>query len=402
MNKEKRSVIQATAVFLAFLAMGFGDAVGPFVGLVREHYHTSNFMATLIPFTSLLMFLFLSIPMGIYQDKKGKKHVMVLGLFVAFLGMIIPIIGGFKSNDPNSFPYSMFLLTVLLLGAGATILQVAGNPIMRDVSPEGKYSRNLSLAQFVKAIGSLSGPLIPVIAARYFHAGWEIIFPIYSVSLLITLAILVPTPIREKKDPNSNPATFRSSFSLLKNPFVAMMTLGIALYVGAELSVSSGIPLFLEDHYGINIQKLGLAGTSLFFFWLMTGRFLGAIILTWMKASRFLIITTLSSIIGILLLLFGGKSLAIVSISLIGISFANIFPLIFSITIDKMPERTNELSGLMITAIVGGAILPPIMGKISDWTNTGIGLLVPLVAILYILYLSLYIPGKLKEKIKTT
>ncbi len=402
MHKEKRPVLQLTAVFLAFLAMGFGDAVSPFVGLVREHYRTSNFLATLIPFTGLMMFLILSIPMGIYQDKKGKKHVMVLGLVVALIGLVIPIIGGLKSTDPDSFPYSMFLLTVLLLGAGATILQVAGNPIMRDVSPEGKYSRNLSLAQFVKAIGSLSGPLIPVVAARYFGAGWEIIFPIYSVSLLITLAILIPTPIHERKDPDSQPATFRSSFGLLKNPFVAMMTLGIGLYVGAELSVSSGIPLFLEDHYGIDIQKLGLAGTSLFFFWLMTGRFLGAVILTWMKATRFLILTTLFSIAGILLLLFGGRSLAIVSISLIGITFANIFPLIFSITIDEMPERANELSGLMITAIVGGAILPPIMGKLADLTNTGVGLVVPLLAILYIVFLSLTLPGKLKAGVRTT
>ena len=395
---EKRSKIQVAAVFMAFLVMGFGDAVGPFVGLVREHYQTSNFLATLIPSTSLLMFLVLSIPMGIYQDKKGKKHVMVLGLTVALIGLVIPVIGGLHADDPESFPYPMFLLTVLLLGAGATILQVAGNPIMRDVSPEGRYSRNLSLAQFVKAIGSLSGPLIPVIAARYFHAGWEIIFPIYSVSLLITLAILVPTHIDEKKDPHSHPATFGSSFALLKNPFVALMTFGIFVYVGAEVSVSSGIPLYLEDKYGIDIQKIGLAGTSLFFFWLMTGRFLGAIILSWMKASRFLILTTLFSIAGILLLLFGGRAMAIPSISLIGISFANIFPLIFSITIDKMPERTNELAGLMITAIVGGAVLPPLMGKLADMTNTGTGFLVPLAAIVYIFYVSLVVPGKLAKK----
>ncbi len=395
---EKRSKLQVAAVFLAFLAMGFGDAVGPFVGLVREHYQTTNFLATLIPSISLLMFLVLSIPVSIYQDKRGKKHVMVLGLTVALIGLVIPIIGGLKADDPDSFPYSLFLLTVLLLGAGATILQVAGNPIMRDVSPEGKYSRNLSLAQFIKAIGSLSGPLIPVAAARYFDAGWEIIFPIYSISLLITLAILIPTPIHEKKDPNSHPATFRSSFRLLTNPFVLLMTLGIFVYVGAEVSVSSGIPLYLEDKYGIDIQKLGLAGTGLFFLFLMTGRFLGAIILSWMKAQRFLVITSLFAVAGLLLLLFGGKPLAIFSISLIGISFANIFPLIFSITIDRMPEHTNELSGLMISAIFGGAVLPPIMGKVADLTNTGIGLLVPLAAILYILYLSFYVSGKTTVK----
>ncbi len=385
------SKLQTTAVFLAFLCMGFGDVIGPLVGLAKKHYELSNFSATLIQFMGLLMFLILSIPMGIYQDKKGKKHVLVLGLGVALLGLIIPIIGGLNSQEPGSFPYIFLLLTVLLLGSGNAILQVAGNPIMRDVSPEGRYSRNLSLAQFVKTIGSLSGSLIPVIVARwFFNVGWEVIFPIYSISLFITLLILIPTPIHERKDPNSHPASFRSSFSLLKNPFVALMVLGIFLYVGAEQSFSSGIPIYLNEKYNIDIQKLGVAGTGLFFFWLMTGRFLGAVILTWMKATRFLILTVLFSLAGIFLLLAGGKSLAVVSISLIGISFANIFPLIFSITIDDMPERTNELSGLMITAIVGGAVLPPIMGKVADLFNTTVGFFVPLAAILYILYLSFY------------
>ncbi|NOY38610.1 MAG: sugar MFS transporter [Chlorobi bacterium] len=377
--------MQAFPVFLAFLCMGFGDVVGPLVGLARDHFHLSNFMATMIPFVGLLMFLILSIPMGIYQDKKGKKHVLALGLTIAMIGLVIPVFGGLES-------YGLFLFTILLLGGGMAILQVAGNPVMRDVSPEGKYSRNLSLGQFVKAIGSLSGSLIPVVAARWFHAGWDVLFPIYSVSLLITLIILLSVPIREKKTPDSHPATFRSSFSLLKNGFVALMVLGIFLYVGAELSMSSGIPLYLEDKYGIDIQKLGVAGTGLFFLALMTGRFFGAVILNWMKARKFLLLTTILSIAGVLFLISGIRSLAVISIILIGLSFANVFPLIFSITIDRMPERTNELSGLMITAIVGGAILPVIMGKISDIFNLTAGLLVPLVAILYILYLAFYIP----------
>lgn len=381
---QKKSGMQALPVFLAFLCMGFGDAVGPFVGLARDHFQVSNFVATLIPFTGFLMFFILSIPMGIYQDKAGKKHVLILGLGIALAGLVIPVFGGLNS-------FNLFLVTILLLGSGAAILQVAGNPIMRDVSPEGKFARNLSLGQFVKAIGSLSGPLLPVIAARWFGAGWEIIFPVYSVALLVTLIILVSVPIQEKKDPDSHPATFRSSFSLLfSNGFVALMVLGIFLYVGAEVSMSSGIPLYLEDKYGINIQKLGVAGTGLFFLALMTGRFLGAIILNWMKTGKFLLITSLLSIVGLLLLISGISWLAVVSIILIGLSFANIFPLIFSITIDKMPERTNELSGLMITAIVGGAIIPLIMGKVSDLFSLTAGLYVPLAAILYILVLSVF------------
>lgn len=382
MNTTRTNSFRSVPVFLAFLCMGFGDAVGPFVGLAKEHFQLSNFMATLIQFVGFMMFFIISIPMGIYQDKKNKKHVLGLGLIVALIGLVIPIFKGLES-------YAFFLLTVLLLGGGAAILQVAGNPIMRDVSPEGKYSRNLSFGQFVKAIGSLSGPIIPVIAARWLGAGWEVIFPIYSIALLITLIILSLTKIDEKKEERTSPVTFASSFNLLGNGYVAMMVLGIFIYVGAEQCVSSGIPLFLNEKFGIDIESLGVAGTGLFFFALMIGRFLGGLILNWMSAKSFLVTTVLFSFLGIIGLLAGPQAIVVVSILLIGLGFANIFPLIFSITVDRMPERTNELSGLMVTAIVGGAILPLIMGKLADVSNITIGLLVPLAGMLYIAYVAL-------------
>ena len=368
-------------IFLAFLVMGFGDAVGPFVGLAKNEFNLSNTLAFIIPFLGFLMFGLLSVPMGIFQDRKGKKFTLELGLIFALVGLIIPIFG------LNSFP--KFLLTVLLLGIGATILQVAGNPIMRDVSEEGKYSRNLSLGQFVKAIGSLSGPIIPVIAARYFNKDWRVMFPIYSFFILLTIISVATLKVEEKKDDNQKPATLKTCLSLLKNRYVLLMVLGIFLYVGAEVSISSGIPVHLKSRFGIDIEKLGLLGTGLFFTALVVGRFLGGVILNWIKAERFFLITSLISILSLLGLFTGIKTVVIISVLFIGLGFANIFPLIFSITIERLPEKTNELSGLMITAIVGGAILPPLMGFVSDLTSTTFGFIIPLLAILYILWLSI-------------
>lgn len=381
-NNNRSEGFSAIPVFMAFLCMGFGDAVGPFVGLAKTEFSLSNAMAQLIPFVGFAMFGLLSVPMGIYQDKTGKKHVLTIGLVVAFLGLVIPVFGGLNS-------YGLFLLTILLLGAGATILQVAGNPIMRDVSPEGKYARNLSLGQFVKAIGSLSGPLIPVAAARWFGMGWEVLFPIYSAMLLLTIVVLNMTRIDEKKSGHAEPATFRSSFALLKDPFILLMVAGIFLYVGAEVSVSSGIPLLLEEQFGIDIQKLGVAGSGFFFIAIMSGRFLGSVILNWIKARVFLLITSILSILALAGMFSGNEVLTIVSIFMMGLGFANIFPLIFSITVDRTPERANELSGLMVTAIVGGAILPLIMGLVADKSSVVAGFVVPLAAILYVLYVAI-------------
>jgi FHS family L-fucose permease-like MFS transporter len=369
---------RALPVFLAFLAMGFGDAVGPFVGLAKEQFQLSNFTAQLIPFTGFLMFGVLSVPMGIFQDRHGKKFVLVLGLCIMLSGILIPALLGL-----STFP--AFLLTILLLGAGATTLQVAGNPIMRDVSAEGAYSRNLSLAQFVKAIGSLSGPLIPVIAARSFGASWEVIFPIYSVALVITIIALSLLKTPEPANPERSPATFRSCVVLLKNGYVAMMVLAIFVYVGAEVSVSSGIPLYLQDRFGVDINRIGLLGTGLFFLALVIGRFCGGIVLNWLKPKIFLLITSFASIVGLLGMFIPSQAVAVVSFFLIGLGFANIFPLVFSITVDRLPQEANALSGLMVMAIVGGGILPPVMGLIADlFRSVQASFAVPLAAIAYV------------------
>jgi fucose permease len=376
----KPTKTSAFPVFLVFLAMGFADAAGPFVSLAKKQFELSNFAAQLVTFTGFLMFGILSVPMGVLQDKKGKKTVLLLGLSIMLAGILIPAIMGL-----TTFP--VFLITVLLLGAGGTTLQVAGNPIMRDVSAEGKYSRNLSMGQFVKAIGSLSGPLIPVIAARYYGLSWNVIFPIYSVAVLITLLVCLPLKVNDEHEPGHEPATFGSSLGMLKNGYVAMMVLALFLYVGAEVSVSSGIPLYLQDRFHLDTTKIGLLGTGLFFLSLTIGRFSGGVILTWMKPKMFFIITCLLSIAGLLAMFTLSATVAAAGFFVIGLGFANIFPLIFSIVIDHMPSQANALSGLMVMAIVGGAIVPPIMGLVSDATGSvQTGFIVPLLAILYISY----------------
>ena len=362
-------------VFLAFLAMGFGDAVGPFVGLAKNEFQLSNTVATLIPFVGFSMFGLLSVPFGVFQDKRGKKLVLIMGLCVILAGLLNASFG------LDSF--GRFLLTVLLVGAGAAILQVAGNPIMRDVSSQGKYSRNLSLGQFVKAIGSLSGPVIPVVAARYFGASWKVIFPIYAVAILITLLAVAALRV-DRKEPEHKAATLASCLALLKNGYVLAMVIAIFLYVGAEVCVSAGIPLYLKERFDIDINRVGLLGTGLFFMALTIGRLSGGVILNWMAPRKFFLLTCAASVAGLLGLWVPDRTVAVASFFLAGLGFANIFPLVFSLAVESLPERANELSGLMVTAIVGGAFLPPLMGLAADRATVQIGFLVPLAAILYV------------------
>jgi len=377
----KNNYLKSTPIFLAFLVMGFGDVSGPLTSQLQTDFSLNNFQAGLVTFMAFIMFGLLSIPMGLYQDRKGRKHVLLLGLYAALIGMILPILGNYES-----FP--LILGGLLFLGTGATLLQVAGNPIMRDVSPEGKYSRNLSFGQFVKAIGSLSGSLIPILAARYWGLDWKILFPIYGGVMLVVVVILLVTKIEEQAI-SEKPATLKSCIGLLKNPYVLLMVIGIFLYVGSEVSMSAKLPNFLEAKFDYDIKEKGLFGTLFFFISLMTGRFLGGVILNWLSPKKFLITTSIIAIAGIAgLFVVPGQVLAFVFIFIIGLGFANIFPLIFSMTVDALPERSNEISGLMVTAIIGGAFVPILFGGVADLFGLMAGFAVPGLCMVYILIIA--------------
>jgi len=371
-------------IFLAFLCMGFGDVVGPLTSLLQHDYALSNFLAGFITFMGYIMFGLLSIPLGIYQDRKGKKHVLLLGLLTAVLGLVLPMVGQFSS-------FILILAGLLLLGTGATQLQVSGNPVMRDVSAEGHYSRNLSFGQFIKAIGSLSGSLIPLLAVNYWGLDWKILFPIYSVIMFATLVFIYFTPVHEKRHEDAQPASFKSCFELLfKNSYVLLMVVGIFLYVGAEVCMSARLPNYLQHMFNFNLEKLGLFGTLFFFTFLMIGRFLGGVILNWISPKKFLVATSAIGALAIIgLFLAPTQIMGFVMISVIGMTFANVFPLIFSITIDELPERSNEISGLMITAITGGGFVPLVFGAVADSYTLMAGFIVPLICILYVLFLAI-------------
>lgn len=373
-----KNLYRSTPIFLAFLCMGFGDVVSPLSALLKDEFALSHTSSQLVTFLGFIMFGLLSVPMGIYQGRKGKKFVLQIGLVVALLGLLIPTIFSFDE-------FALLLLSVLFLGAGAAILQVAGNPIMRDVSPEGKYSRNLAFGQFIKAIGTLSGMLIPVAAVKWWDMDWKLLFPIYSVGLFITVFSLALIRINESKIDKSQYPTMKSCLSLLKNKYVLSMVLGIFFYVGAEVSLFSKIPIYLQEIYDFDLKTWGLLGSAFVVTAILIGRFSGGLILNWITARQFLIISTFTALVGMIGLFIPIKAVAIAAIFISGLGFANIFPMIFSLAIDKMPERSNELSGLMITAIIGGAFVPMLFSAVADITGSIMaGFVVPILCFVYI------------------
>lgn len=390
-------------VYMIFIVTGMVDATGPMVSLAKESFHISNFLASLLPMLGFLMFGLISIPVSLLQDKNGKKYILKMGLAISLVGLIIPICSGIYGNviinTGSLIQFYTILISILLLGAGAAILHVSGNPIMCNISEEGQFSKNLSMGHFFNTIGSSLGFLLPIILFHAFALDWSALFPIFAGLVLINLILLNSVHIVEDRKINTTPATFSSWHKLLKNWYVLMMVLGIFIYCGVEISMSSFIPTLLKEKYMISIEKIGLGIIWLLFYLpILIGRFFGSLIMSKTTPRSLLLASTIVALFGNTLIFQNNFSITLIGIFLAGLGFANICPLIFSITIEQMPEHTNELSGLMISAITGAAFIPPIMGLVADGTSIQASFIVPMLCISFLLALALINNRKVKKK----
>jgi len=380
MNSSKINLNKVIPVLFSFIVMGFVDIIGVATGYVKHDFQLTDFIAQFLPMMVLLWFFVLSVPAGVLQDKFGKRNMLKVGMFIQAVGLGVPFIY-------YSFP--MMFASFILLGIGNTVIQVSANPLLQDVTPSVKLESFMSPSQFVKAIISFSGPLIATFMAAFF-GNWKLVFAVYGVTSLLAAFWLSVTPIQESK-PERKPASFSSCFGLLKNRFIALMALSIFLIVGAEVSVNTNIVSVLIAKFGLTLETAAI-GISFFFAGETVSRFLGAIILNVIKPRLFLLLTTLLSLLGVLGVFFApANAVAFASIFIIGLGAGNMFPIIFSLALEKMPERANEISGLLIMAVSGGAVIPLVMGFVSSTFGPLISVSVIGVCMLYILWVSLYV-----------
>jgi fucose permease len=371
--------IKTFPIFMAFLLMGVADAMGPLSDAVRTKFQLSAFMATLMPFFVFIAFAIFSVPGGVLAARIGKKKVLLLGLGLTTLAVGVPAL-----MNPT---YPLLLGCIFILGIGTTFLQVAGNPIMRDVSAKGDYSRNLALAQGFKGIGSAGSAFLPtVVGGVGFLAamGWRGAFPIFFALMAIALVLVMLLKVDETRA--EVPPSIGSSLALLKNPTFALAVLGIFLYVGAEVCMGTFLKPTLAG-LGLSEEKSALFGPSLFFGCITIGRLIAGVIKV--NPQVFFRISALLGLIGVGLVMSGSQMLVLAGVVLGAFGFANIWPMLFSITVEEKPEAASELSGLMCMAISGGAIVPLIMGKLRDGGMTTFSFIVPAVCFAYLLLLSL-------------
>lgn len=364
---------------MAFFVMSFVDLVGIGVDRVSKDMNLSATLAQLIPSAAFLWFLLLSVPVGVMQSRLGKKFMLNIGMGVTALGLLVPYF---------FYTFSMVLVGFALLGIGNTIVQVSANPLLVDVVPGNRASSFLSFSQFVKAIGSMIGaPFAALLALKF--GDWKLMFLVFGIVSILSVLWLGSVKVDEAKQAAIK-ATFGTSFKLLGNGFVFLMVMSIFLVVGVDVGFNSNSGQFLIKQFGMD-PIAAESGRSIYFFGRMLGTFAGAIMLTRISSRSFFMWTSVLGIICIAaILMVHSTALAWFLVFMIGLAVANIWPLVFSIAVEKYPERSNEISGLMMMAISGGAVIPLGIGWVGELTSVAMGMSILILCMIYLLAVSIY------------
>lgn len=373
-------------VMLCFFAMGFVDLVGIASNYVKADLGLTDAQANIFPSLVFFWFLIFSVPTGMLMNRIGRRKTVLISLIITFVSLLLPLFG-------ETFP--LMLVSFSLLGIGNALMQTSLNPLLSNIVSGDKLASNLTFGQFVKAIASFMAPYIAMWGAVHaipeFGLGWRILFPIYMIIAIAAVFWLGSVKIEE--EPQDKASGFIDSISLLAKPFVLMSFLGIMCHVGIDVGTNATAPKILMERLGMTLESAGFA-TSLYFIFRTAGCFTGTFILRKISSKTFFLIGVLCMLMAMAGLFFvESKTLIYICIALIGFGNSNIFPIIFAQALQNMPEKKNEMSGLMIMGLFGGTIFPLAMGFASDAVGQIGAVAVMTIGVIYLCFYTLRIKG---------
>ena len=377
-------------VMLAFVTMGFVDIVGTAANYVQKDFALSDSQSNL--FTTMVFFWFLvfSVPTGVLMGRIGRRRTVLLSIAVTGLSLLFPLAAYLQ--PVASVRLVLMVISFVLLGIGNTLMQVSLNPLLSNLVSADALASSLTLGQFVKAIASFVGPLIGGWMAAAFGMWW-LLYAIYLLIAIVAYALLAADDIAESTDSETK-ATIASCFALLKDAVILLCFIGIICHVGIDVGINTTAPKILIAKTGQSLATAGSA-TSIYFLFRTLGALTGGVALRTLNrktalriCASLMCLSALSFILYVLLptpisvLFYAG-------VALVGFGNANAFSLFLTTALLHLPAKKNEVSGLMMMGLIGGAIFPPVMGIASDVLGTQLGaILVMSIGIVYIAVVS--------------
>ncbi|MEO6845444.1 MAG: sugar MFS transporter [Ginsengibacter sp.] len=407
----KRNYYIVFLIMLTFFVISFlTNIIGALIPDIKTGFHLSLTEVGILPFAFFIAYGVMSIPAGMLNEKYKEKKIMVAAFVVSFVGSLVLVL------FPN---YSSYIVSLFLIGCGMAMLQVVINPLLRTSGGEENYAFNSVLAQLIFGAASFISPLVysylvvnlankvnTDAVQRIFSSivpqnlPWVSLYWVFAVvSLIMFIVIFVSRFPKVILTKDEKAGALKVHTDLLKKPIVILFFIGIFCYVGTEQGTANWISQFLFEYHHYDPQTTGASAVAYFWGLMTAGGVLGLFLLKIMDSGKVLIVFTVLAIITLSIGLFTGNDrVALYAFPIVGFFASVMYPIIFSLALNSLEEHHGAFSGILLTGIIGGAVIPLIIGAIGDHWGLRTGMLFLYITLGYILSVGFWAKPIIKNK----
>jgi len=399
----KRNYFLLILIFLIFFFISFlTNILGSINPNVSDSFKLTGTMTGMLPFSFFIAYALMSIPGGMLVQKYGDKKILTIAWILALSGaLLFTLLPGF----------GVFLGSLFMIGSGMAMLQVIIYPLLRVTGGEEHFAFNSLIAQLVFGAASFISPSVySYLVSNLSQAGadhdfiiktlsgltpsnmpWISIYWVFAMVSFIMILIIVLTrfpKVQRKED--EIVGAWSIHLDLFKQKTVILFFFGIFCYVGTEQGVANWISEFLRTYHRVSPETTGAATVGLFWGLMTVGCFLGLVLLKILDSKLVLRIFTVAALVILIATLFGSAKMALIGFPAIGFCLSVMYGIIFSLALNSVPKYHGSFSGILCTAIAGGAVFSLLVGKLKDMIGLRAGMLILILPLAYILSLSFW------------
>jgi MFS transporter, FHS family, L-fucose permease len=363
------------------------NLIGPLMPAIISDFRLSLFMAGFLPFSFFIAYGLISIPAGALVEARGPRATLLAAFALNLAGCLA--IGLWPV-------YAVVIAGLFLIGLGMAMLQVVINPLMRATGGEAHFAFFAVMAQLVFGLASYVSPLIysalmrrPGAAARplvWVKLYWTFVL-VYVVMIAITAAVRIPRLSLTASERSGSIATYRE---LLGQRTVQLFFLGIVAYVGTEQSLADWMSQFLATYHHFSPAREGAHAVGLFWGLMSVGCVLGMVLLRLLDAKRVLAGFTVLALVSVALALFGSAGVSLVAFPASGFFLSVMWSIIFSLALNSASRHHGAFSGILCTGILGGAVVPLLVGALGDRVGLRFAMLIVFATLGFILSIAFW------------
>ena len=372
----KRNYYIVALIMLTFFVISFlTNVIGALNPDFIKGFDLSLTLAAILPFAFFIAYGLVAIPTGMLLEKYKEKRIMVAGFVVAFVGsLLLAIIHNYLSA----------IISLFLIGSGMAMLQVVINPLLRTAGGEEHYAFNSVLAQLIFGAASFVSPKVysyfaqnlkgqtsgllglfsKVVPAELPWISLYWIFAVIALAMIIVIRVSRFPVVELKADEEAGP--LKTHLMLFRKRVVVLFFIAMICYVGTEQGIANWISKFLETYHHYDPETKGADTVAYFWGWMTIGGIVGLFLLKILDSRKVLIGFTIAAVICLSVAFFGSGPVALIAFPAVGFFASVMYPIIFSLALNSISEHHGSFAGIIVTGIIGGAIVPLIIGGLGD------------------------------------